>query len=501
MTDDAEICWLPVREQAALVAAGTMSARELVSLYLERIGSLNPALNALVTVDPERALHEAALADQAQARGEPLGPLHGLPVAFKDTHDTARMRTTYGSPLFAGHVPDADDPVVERMRAAGAITVGKTNVPEFAAGGHTFNEVFGVTRNPFDLRRTAGGSTGGTAAALAAGLMAAGEGSDLGGSLRTPASFCNVVGLRPSPGRVPAAPGPFAWSPLGVSGPVGRTVDDTALVLSVISRPDPRSPLAPERDGGRFGQLRPANLRGLRVAWAPELTGQVPVDPDVLAALAPVRAALDGLGCAVEDDCPDVSGANEAWRTLRAWMFAYSMREHYRDHRDQLKPSLIWNIEQGLPLTGQDVAAAMASQGALFDRAREFFTRYDVLALPAAPVTPFPVELEYPAAVAGRLQRDYLDWLTLAACITMTGCPAVSVPAGFTQGGLPVGLQLVGPYRGEERLLSVALAVEEATQAGQVHPDVQGQPASIWSGGHHVAVRPPAAASQPAEAR
>jgi amidase len=501
VTDDTGIWWLPVREQAALVRAGTLSARELVSLYLERIEALNPALNALVTVDPERALREAALADQAQVRGEPLGPLHGLPVAFKDTHDTAGMRTTYGSPLFADHVPDADDPVVARMRQAGAITVGKTNVPEFAAGGHSFNQIFGVTRNPYDLRRTAGGSTGGTAAALAAGLMAAGEGSDLGGSLRTPASFCNVVGLRPSPGQVPGAAGSFAWDPLGVSGPMGRTVDDTALVLSVISQPDPRTPLAPERDGGRFGRPRPADLRGLRVAWAPELAGQVPVDPDVLAALTPVRATLEGLGCAVEADCPDFGGARDAFRTLRSWMFAFSMGEDLRDHRDQLKPSLIWNIEQGQPLTGQDVAAAMASQAALFDRAREFFTRYDVLALPAAPVTPFPVELEYPAAVAGRPSRDYLDWLTLAACVTMTGCPAVSVPAAFTPGGLPVGLQLVGPYRGEERLLPVALAVEEATQAGRVRPDVLGQPPSIWSGGHHVTVRPPAAAGQPDEGR
>jgi amidase len=496
MTDDAAVCFLPVREQAALVAAGTISARELLALYLDRIGSLNPAVNAIVTFDPGRALRGAALADEALARGEPLGPLHGLPVAFKDTHDTAGMRTTYGSPLFAGHVPDADDPVVGRMRQAGSVTVGKTNAPEFGAGGHTFNQLFGVTRNPFDLGRTAGGSTGGTAAALAAGLIAAGEGSDLGGSLRTPASFCNVVGLRPSPGRVPALPGPFAWQPLGVSGPIGRTVDDVALVMSVISQPDSRSPLAPDQGGAGFGSLRPAELRGLRVAWAPDVGGQVPVDADVLEVLGSALSTLAGLGCEVDPACIDFAGADHAFRTLRAWMFAYTMGDHIRNHRDQLKPSLLWNIEQGQPLTGQEVAAATASQSALFDRAREFFQHYDVLALPSAPVTPFPVELEYPAAIAGRPQQDYLEWLALASHVSVTGCPAVSVPAGFTPGGLPVGIQFVGPYRSDQRLLSIAMAFEEATQAGRRRPDVLGQPPATWSGGHRVAVEPPVS-SQP----
>jgi amidase len=382
------------------------------------------------------------------------------------------------------------------MRQAGSVTVGKTNAPEFGAGGHTFNQLFGVTRNPFDLGRTAGGSTGGTAAALAAGLIAAGEGSDLGGSLRTPASFCNVVGLRPSPGRVPAPAGPFAWQPLGVSGPMGRTVDDVALVMSVISQPDSRGPLAPEQGGDGFGCLRPAQLRGLRVAWAPEVGGQVPVDADVLEVLGSALSTLAGLGCEVDPACIDFNGADQAFRTLRAWMFAYTMNDHIRNHRDQLKPSLIWNIEQGQPLSGQEVAAATASQSALFARAREFFRHYDVLALPSAPVTPFPVELEYPAAIAGRPQQDYLEWLALASHVSVTGCPAVSVPAGFTPGGLPVGIQFVGPYRSDQRLLSIAMAFEEATQAGRRRPDVLGQPPATWSGGHLVAVEPPAA-SQP----
>jgi amidase len=409
------------------------------------------------------------------------------------------MRTTYGSPLFARHVPAADDPVVARMRQAGAITVGKTNVPEFETGGHTFNPVFGVTRNPYDLTRSAGGSAGGTAAALAAGLIAAAEGSDLGGSLRNPASFCNVVGMRPSPGRVPGQPGPFAWQPLLVRGPMGRTVDDAAFVLSVISGPGPCSPVAPGRAGAGPDQLRPADLRGLRVAWAPDLAGQAPVDTEVQTVLGDPLGTLASLGCEVDLACIDFDGADEAFRTLRAWMFAYEMQERLRSHRDQLKPSLVRNIEEGQFLSGRDVASAMASQAVLFERARRFFGNYDILALPVTPVSPFPVELEYPAAVAGQPQSGYLDWLAPAYYVTMTSCPAVSVPAGFTEGGLPVGIQLVGPYRSEERLLSIALAFEEATRFGNRRPDVTGQPAETWAGGHHVAVsRPGTPAGEPA---
>jgi amidase len=491
MTDDASICWLPVRDQAALVGTRELSATELVSLHLDRIGAVNPAVNAIVTVDPERCLREAARADQAVARGEPLGPLHGVPAGFKDTHDTAGMRTTYGSPLFAGHVPGVDDPVVARMRQAGAITVGKTNVPEFETGGHTFNQVFGVTRNPYDLTRSPGGSGGGSAAALAAGLIAAAEGSDLGGSLRNPASFCNVVGLRPSPGRVPGQAGPFAWQPLTVRGPMGRTVDDVALLLSVISGPDARSPLALDQGGGRFGRVRPADLRGLRVAWSPDLAGQAAVDPAVRDVLGARLGTLAGLGCEAETACIDFDGADEAFRTLRAWMFAYTMNDHVRDHRDQLKPSLIGNIEDGRFLSGRDIASALATQTALFERARRFFEDFDVLALPATPVPPFPADLEYPAAVAGQSQAGYLDWLASAYYVTMTGCPAISVPAGFTADGLPVGIQFVGPYRSEQRLLSIALAFEQATRFGELRPNITSQPAAIWEDGHHLEVKRP----------
>jgi amidase len=490
-TGDEGTCWLPLREQAALIRDGKLSSTELVSLYLDRISAVNPAVNAIVTLDPERSLREAGLADQAVARGEPLGLLHGVPAGFKDTHDTAGMRTTYGSALFAEHVPAADDFVVARIRKAGAISVGKTNVPEFQTGGHTFNELFGVTRNPYDLTRSAGGSGGGSAAALAAGMIAAAEGSDLGGSLRNPAAFCNVVGLRPSPSRVRGMTGPFAWQPLTVRGPMGRTVDDVALILSVITGPDSHSPVARYQAGEAPGKLRPAVTRGLRVAWSPDLAGQAAVDPAVVKVLGAQLATFTDLGCEVRTACIDFDEADEAFRTLRAWMFAYTMSDQFRNHRDQLKPSLVQNIEEGQFLSGRDIASAMASQAVLFERARHFFEDFDVLALPATAVPPFPVELEYPAVVAGQPQASYLDWLAPAYYVTMTGCPAISIPAGFTADGLPVAIQLVGPYRGEARLLSIAMAFEEATRFGGLRPDVAGQPTARWAAGHRIAVRPP----------
>lgn len=491
MGDNTGLCWLPVREQAALIRSRELSATELVSAHLDQIGALNPAVNAMITLDPERSMREAAEADKAVARGDQLGPLHGIPVGFKDSHDTAGMRTTYGSPLFATRIPAADDPVVARMRMAGAVTLGKTNVPEFETGAHTFNQVFGVTRNPYDLTRSAGGSGGGTAAALATGMIAAAEGSDLGGSLRNPASFGNVVGLRPSPGRVPGPAAPFGWQPLSVRGPMGRTVDDVAIILSVISEPDPRFPLALGRDGRGSRRSRPADPSGLRVAWSPDLAGQAAVDPEVIEVIDARLATFIGMGCDVEAACIDFGEADEAFRTLRAWMFAYTMNEHIRKRRGQLKPSLVRNIEEGQFLSGRDVASAMETHSALFEQARHFFEEYDVLALPSASVAPFPVGLEYPAAVAGEPQATYLDWLAPAYLVTMTGCPAISVPAGFTANGLPVGIQLVGPFRAEQRLLSIALAFEEATGFGARRPDVVRHPAKAGAWDHRIAVEPP----------
>lgn len=456
---------LTAREMAAALRRREVSAREVVTAHLERIEAVDGAVNAVVTRVPERALAEAAAADDRLARGEPVGPLHGLPMAHKDTHHTAGVRTTSGSPL-ADHVPVADELLIERLREAGAITIGKTNVPEFAAGSHTFNPIFGTTRNPYAPDRSAGGSSGGAAAALACGMHPLADGSDMGGSLRNPASFCNVVGLRPSPGRVPTHPSATPWATLAVQGPMARTVGDAALLLSVMAGPDPRSPIALQDPGSTFAAPLDRDLTGLRVAWSPDLG--VTVDPAVRAALDP--RVFEALGADVEEACPDLTGADEVFRTLRAWQFALAMGPLADAHPGALKPAIVANIEHGRRLTGDDIARAETLRGALFQRMRSFFERYDVLLAPVSQVPPFDADLEYPTEIDGVPHPHYLDWMASAYLISATGHPALSVPAGFTPGGLPVGLQIIGPHRGDLLVLQVGHVYEAATQVGLRRP-------------------------------
>src|SRR5688500_4908977 len=325
MTDD--VCFRPATELAAMLRAREVSARELLEAHLDRIDKLNPGINAVVTLDAEGARAAADAADAAMAGGRPVGPLHGLPVAHKDTHATGGMRTTWGSPLHANTVPAHDELVVARLKAAGAIRVGKTNVPEFAAGSHTFNPIFGVTHNPYRHGLSAGGSSGGAAAALAAGFVPVAEGSDMGGSLRNPAAFCNVVGLRPTPGRVPSWPTPMGWSQLSVQGPMGRTVADVALQLSVLAGPDRRVPIALVADPTSFPAPLPQRPDGRRVAWAPDLGGRVAVVPTIVSVLADSVRVFEELGASVQDACPDLSGADEVFGTLRAWLFESTFGE------------------------------------------------------------------------------------------------------------------------------------------------------------------------------
>jgi amidase len=380
------------------------------------------------------------------------------------------MRTTWGSPLFSRTVPARDELVVERLRAAGAVRVGKTNVPEFAAGSHTVNPVFGATHNPYRHGLSAGGSSGGAAAALAAGLVPLAEGSDMGGSLRNPAAFCNVVGLRPTPGRVPTWPTQLAWSTLSVQGPLGRTVADVALQLSVLAGPDRRVPISLDDDGAQFAAPLAADLRGLRVAWAPDLGGRVVVDPAVRAALEPAVRVFGELGAEVEEDCPDLSSADGVFGTLRAWVFEALHGEKSRRHPDQVKETVRWNAELGARLSGADIARAETEHTRLFERVVGFFDRYDVLLAPTTQVLPFPVELEYPTEIAGEPQEDYLAWMRSCTLISPTGCPALSVPGGFTPDGLPVGLQVVAAPRADRRLLEVGHAFEQATGFGRRRP-------------------------------
>lgn len=467
-----ELYYLSAVELAALLRSRQLSARELLQAHLDRIAATNDEVNAIVTLCADRALAEAAAADDALVHGADVGPLHGLPIAVKDTHDTAGIRTTQGSPLFADHVPDIDELVVERERAAGAIVLGKTNVPEFAAGSHTFNPVFGPTRNPYHLGRSVGGSSGGGAAALACGMTPLADGSDMGGSLRNPASFCNVVGFRPSPGRVPSWPTLTPWATLAVQGPLGRTVEDTALLLSVLAGPDPRSPIALDEPGSVFRQPLAADVAGLRLAWSPDLGGSFPVEPAVTDVLRRQLGVFTDLGCVVDEASPDFTGADLVFRTLRAWQFDLALGELRDRHADRMKATVVWNIDEGRKLTGPDIARAEQTHADLFHRMRRFFEEYDALLLPVSQVPPFDVRLEYPTEVAGVPQLTYVDWMRSAYHVSATGSPAISVPAGFTADGLPVGLQIVGPHRADLTVLRIAHAFEQATRFGDHRPDV-----------------------------
>jgi amidase len=469
MHDD--VCLRPATELAAMLRAKEISARELLDAHLDRIERINPAINAIVTLDPDGARAAADAADAALAAGEDVGPLHGLPVAHKDTHVTGGMRTTWGSPIHRDSVPLRDELIVARYATAGAVRVGKTNVPEFAAGSHTFNSIFGATHNPYRHGLSAGGSSGGAAAALAAGLVPLAEGSDMGGSLRNPAGFCNVVGLRPTPGRVPTWPATMAWSTLSVQGPMGRTVADVALQLSAIAGFDPRVPIALADDAAGFSAPLPGSLDGLRVAWAPDLGGRVTVDPAITAVLAPSVAVFESLGASVEEACPRLDGADDVFGTLRAWIFDAAYSDLARRHPDRLKESIRWNAEMGAKLTGSDLARAEQAHTRLHERMVEFFDRYDVLLAPTTQVLPFPVEIEYPTEIAGVPQENYLEWMRSCTLISATGCPALSVPGGFTPDGLPVGLQIVAAPRAERRLLEVGHAFEQATGFGRHRPD------------------------------
>jgi amidase len=444
-------------ELAAGLRARELSAREVMAAFLERIDAVNPRVNAIVTrLEPEQAL---ALADAADAAG-PRGVLHGLPVAVKDLEDTAGMRTTYGSPLFASHVPAADSLLVERLRAAGAIVIGKTNTPEFGAGSQTFNAVFGATRNPWDLSRTPGGSSGGAAAAVAARMVPFADGSDLGASVRNPAAMCNLVGLRPSPGRIPDHGPGDPWNPFPVLGAIGRTVDDVELLYSALAGPDPRDPLS------LLGSMESVPHTG-RIAWSRTLGG-LPVDPAVTAVLETQRATLEGLGYQVEDAEPDFEGADECFEVLRGVTFAGAFQEILH----QVKPALAENVRFGLSLTPERIARALAKRGELYTRMREFLERYDALAAPVTQVPPFSVDVEFPEEIAGVRMDNYLSWFRSCSRITVTSHPAMSVPAGFTPDGLPVGLQLVGRARNEGDLLALARAFCAATGLTERWPEL-----------------------------
>ena len=468
-----EICFLTATELVRLVRAKELSAGEVMEAHLAQIERLNGQVNAIVTLTAERAIERARAADDAIARGDEVGPLAGLPVAHKDLFPTAGVRTTFGSPVYRDFVPEQDALIVERLREAGAISVGKTNTPEFGAGSQTFNAVFGETLNPYDPTMTCGGSSGGAAVALACGMVPIADGSDMGGSLRNPASFCNVVGLRPSPGRVPSWPDPTPRLALSVDGPMARTVEDAALVLDAIAGPDPRCPASISEPGSLFLPPLQRDFSGVRMAWSRDLGG-LPVDPRVTAVLEEHRSVFEDLGCDVEEAEPDLAGADEVFKVLRAWRYELAYGELLDGHREEMKDTVVWNIEEGKRLSGPQVGRAERERTELFHTMRTFMNDYEFLVMPVSQVPPFDVKQRYVTEIGGERMETYIDWMRSCYYVTVTGAPAVSVPCGFTTEGLPVGVQIVGRYRDDLGVLQLAHAFESATRHGERKPPMAG---------------------------
>ena len=459
---------LTAREQRDLVRARQVSACELLDAHLTRVDAVNPATNAIVAIDPEVGRARAVAVDDALAKGGDPGPLAGLVTAHKDLEETADFPTSFGSPLFGrDHRPAADGLVAARMKAAGAVAIGKTNTPEFGAGSHTFNEVYGVTRNPWALERSAGGSSGGAAVALACRMVATADGSDTGGSLRNPAAWNNVVGLRPTVGVVPSVSPGNAWMPISTHGPMGRTIDDVFLLLGVLSAPDDRDPM--HRPIVLPPELRPPERR-LRVAWSRDLG--VPVEDTQLKVLAGARQMMVDLGWDVDDDEPTLAAASDCFRVLRAWTIANGFTANVSDRMDHIiKATIQEEIRLGAAVSAADVAAAYAQLADLWRETVAFFDLgYDLLACPVTQLSPFPVDDEYPTEVAGVAMSNYIDWMAVCWRITVTGCPTLSLPAGFDVDGLPVGVQLVARQGTDVALLRAAKMFEEATRFADRRP-------------------------------
>lgn len=457
-----EIAFLPAIELAARIRRRDISPREAIQAALTQFEAHNPTVNAVVTPTYEQALAQAEQAEAAVLRGDTLGPLHGLPIGLKDMTETAGIRTTYGSKLYEWNVPDHDALLVTRLKEAGGIIIGKTNTPEFAAGSNTHNPVFGQTLNPWDLARNPGGSSGGSAVALATGMCALAEGSDHGGSLRNPASYCNVVGFRVSAGRIPAYPSPWVYDPFSVHGPMARTVRDAALMLSVMAGPDERVPISISEPGAPLADAARGDLRGWRVAWTPDLGGLLKVDPAVRELIAATALQFADLGCEVVEDSPDLHDALEIIGPLRA-MRTGAVHQRELARLDEIEnPFLKQFARRAEKLGALDIALAEARRSALWERVRAFFQAYQLLILPATQTAAFPKEIDRLSTIDGQELVDPLESSLTTYAISITGLPALVLPCGFTREGLPVGVQLVGRWRREADVLRAAAAYEDA---------------------------------------
>src|SRR5216684_93992 len=469
-TPESEICFMSARQMADLIRQKKLSAREVMQAHLKQIERVNPKVNAIVTLVPEDQLMTQALAaDEAAAKGNFKGPLHGLPVGVKDLHPTKGIPTTFGSPLHKDDVPNFDCLVVEREKNAGAIVIGKTNVPEWGLGSQTFNPVFGPTLNPYDLAKTCGGSTGGGSVALACGMVPPADGSDMGGPLRNPPNFCNVVGLRTSPGRVPNPPSTLGWSTLSVAGPVARNVTDCAFFLSVLAGFDRRSPISIDQTGSQFSQpLEGRNFKAVRVAMFKDMG--LPWEAEVKHAVQAQRKVFESLGCIIEEAEPDFTDANECFVAWRHWSVESQFGDILEANSAKLNEYVHWHVEEGRKLTGPYLARVETKRTALYKRMREFMEKYEFFILPVNQVLPFDVKTHYPVEIAGVKMENYIAWMKSAYYISVVGNPAISVPCAFSESGLPIGIQIVGRHNDDWGVLQMAYLFEQTTNVGKRRP-------------------------------
>jgi amidase len=463
-----EIVMMDGAELAAAIRSRRVSCAEVMTAYLDHIQRFNPLVNAIVALEDRSALLSQACDRDAQlARADAIGPLHGFPLAIKDLVPVKGIRMTMGSPILKDFVPSADGIMAERLRKAGAIFIGKTNTPEFGLGSHTYNPVYDTTRNAYDQSRSAGGSSGGAAVALALRMLPVADGSDFGGSLRNPAGWNNVFGFRTSFGRLPAD-GRDAWLPsMGVGGPMARSVADLALLLSVQAGYDARAPLSLPGDGAVFRGRLETDLRGKRIAWVGDYQGYVPYESGVLDVCKAALKVFESIGCFVEEAQPDYS-IDAVWRAfvrLRAWQTGGTLLAFYNDpaKRALMKPEAIYEVESGFNLSAYDITAASAVRSEWYHAVRRFFERYDYFIVPTAQLFPFEIDMHWPQEIAGTKMQTYHEWMKGVLPVTMAGSPALAVPAGFGDRGLPIGIQIVGPNHADLACLQLAFAYDTAT--------------------------------------
>jgi len=468
---DSEICFMTAVTMTALLRSKKISAREVMEAHLRQIKKVNAKVNAIITFVPEDELMAQALAaDEFLAKGKLTGSLHGLPMAVKDLTETKGIRTTYGSPIWRNNIPLQDALLVQRQKQAGAIIIGKTNVPELGMGSQTFNPLFGPSYNPYDVSKTCGGSTGGGAAALACGMIPLADGSDMGGSLRNPGSFCNVVGLRPSPGRVPMINSKLAWQELGVQGPMARTVSDCALLLSVQAGPDNRSPISIMENAESFSKPLGRDFKNVKVAFIKDLG--LPWENEVLTAINAQRKVFESLGCIVEEDEPDMTDANECFVNFRHWQYEAQYGDLQAENNDQMNDYTRWHLAEGRKLTGPYLSRLEIKRSALYRRFQQFLEKYEFLIMPVSQVLPFDVNTHYPTQINGVPMLTYIDWMRSAYYISVVGNPAISVPCAFSKTGLPIGIQIIGRHNADLSVLQMGYAFEQATKIGNRRPKI-----------------------------